>query len=383
MIRFFLALSLMLTGAISRACLVFLSVIFVCLSTVLLPISAMAGNEHKIRVLVGNSPITDFQIEQRVNLNLMSSQELSKRLKAKFKAKSTQDRWKAYIQKARPTSKAEVQALQKKFVARLQSEARSGIASSMKKKVLEELINERLQINAAKAMNIVIGDNVVNQRVAMIAKRNSKGTEKEATAQFYKMLAGRGVGRSTFKERIRATLAWQQVIRRKFGADVNFGDRDVELQLGLDDQSLQDRKIQLKLVQIDLVLANHKDQAAVVKQYVEADAIRKRFNGCSNMKSLIAPYKNATFTQLGKKTLDQMPSPINLILGDMKAGQMTPPQPTEKGIQMFAVCDRQQVAIDDNQRSKTLSELRQKAYQLRADKYMNDVRQDAHIEYRD
>ena len=137
------------------------------------------------------------------------------------------------------------------------------------------------------------------------------------------------------------------------------------------------------MVRIELTVASQKDQSQVVKQYVEADAIRKRFSGCSNMKSLVAPYKNATYVNLGKKTLDQLPSPINIILGDMKAGQITPPQPSAKGLEMYAVCDRNLVTIDDKQRTKALGEMRQKAFQLRAKRYLSDLRQEAHIEYRD
>ena len=50
---------------------------------------------------------------------------------------------------------------------------------------------------------------------------------------------------------------------------------------------------------------------------------------------------------------------------------------------MYAVCERKSVAIDDTKRRKALGEMRQKAFQLRAKRYMSDLRQDAHIEYRD
>ncbi len=345
---------------------------------------SFAGNAHKIRVLVEDSPITDFHINQRVNLHLMSSPELTKRLRAKMKSESTQKRWRSYIQEARPTNKAEVVKLQKRFVKRLQNEARRGLASGLKKKVLEELINERLQISVAKRQNIIISDTVLDGQITRIAQRNNKKDKPEiAKKKFYATLAGRGVGSSTFRERIRASLAWQQLVRRKFGRDVSFSDRDVEKKLGLNQEQLQNKKIQLRLVQIILSVASQKDQAQVVKQYVEADAIRNRFSGCSNMKSLVAPYKNATYVNLGRKTLDQLPSPINIILGDMKAGQITPPQPTSKGLEMYAVCERKSVAIDDTKRRKALGEMRQKAFQLRAKRYMSDLRQDAHIEYRD
>ena len=269
-------------------------------------------------------------------------------------------------------------------MARLQNEARSGLAAGLKKKVLDELIDERLQINVAKRENIIISNTMLNSQISQIAKRNSKNiSDAEATKLFYKTLASRGVGRSTFREKIRASLAWQQVVRRKFGRDIQFGEKDIEQELGLDSTTERDRKTQLKLVRIDISVSSQKDQSAVVQQYVDADAIRKRFSGCSNMKSLVAPYKNAAYVSIGSKTLDELPSPINIILSDMKVGQITPPQPTPKGLEMYAVCDRQIVTMDQSKRTKVLGKLRQDAFQLRAKRYLSDLRQDAHIEYRD
>lgn len=357
-------------------------VFFVALTVFASPL--FAKNQHKIRVLVEDSPITNFHISQRSNLMMMSSPEVNRRLKAKLKSKSTQQRWRKFVTEKRPQSKAEAVKLQKLFVRRLQNEARAGVAAGVKKKVLDELINERLMISEAKKNNIVVSNNMVNQQIQRIALKNSKGKDpKAATKAFFRTLAGRGVGASTFKDKIRAQIAWQQLIRQKFGREVNFGDRDVEQQLGLDSNSAQDRKIQLNLRQIIIDLPTKNDEAAVVKHYVEADNIRKRFNGCANMRSLVAPYKSAKVINLGKKTVDQMPSPINLILSDMKAGQITPPQPTDKGLEMYAVCDRKQVRIDDKERSKVLGEMRQKAFQMRAERYLKDIRTDAHIEYRD
>lgn len=343
-----------------------------------------AKNSHNIRVLVEDSPITNFHITQRSNLVMMSSPEVTKRLKAKLKSKSTQDRWRKFISEKRPQSKQEAQKLQKVFVQRLQREARAGVASGVKKKVLDELINERLMISEAKKNNIVISNSMVNAQIERIAVRNAKGKDtKAAMKAFFKTLASRGVGAATFRDKIRAQLAWQQVVRQKFGREVNFGDRDVERQLGLDNAETRDRKVQLNLRQIVISVPGKNDEAAVVRQYVEADKIRQRFNGCANMRSLVAPYKSAKVINLGQKTIEEMPSPINLILSDMKAGQITPPQPTDKGLEMYAVCDRQQVTIDNKKRTEVLAKLRQDAFQMRAARYLKDIRTEAHIEYRD
>jgi len=67
----------------------------------------------------------------------------------------------------------------------------------------------------------------------------------------------------------------------------------------------------------------------------------------------------------------------------MKAGQITPPQATAEGLEMYAVCERKQVMIDAKQKNKAISKMRQKAFNLRAKRYLKDIRDEAHIEYRD
>jgi len=345
---------------------------------------AAQGN-HQIKVLVGDSPITQFQIDQRINLHLMSSKGMASAMKSTFKAKSTQTRWRNYIKAKKPQSKAEVSKLQKIFVRQLQNEVRRRYKPKLRKKVLDELINEKLQVSVAKQNNIIISEEMLNAEVAKIALRNSKGSSStDATKAFYAHLRKRGVGKSTFREKIRASVAWQRLIRRKFGREVQFGERDVERHMGLEDadSSSQGKKVQFNLQKIVIGITSHKDQAAVVKKYLEADKIRERFSGCTNLRSLIAPFKQAKIIPLGHKSVEDLPSPTNMIISDMKAGQITPPQATADGLEMYAVCDRKQVAVDNKERRKMLGEMRQKAFQLRAKRYLSDLRQDAHIEVR-
>jgi peptidyl-prolyl cis-trans isomerase SurA len=49
---------------------------------------------------------------------------------------------------------------------------------------------------------------------------------------------------------------------------------------------------------------------------------------------------------------------------------------------VFAVCGRRAVGVDDKQREKAEGELAQKEFEIVAKRYLRDLRQDAHIEYR-
>ena len=347
------------------------------------PLAAHAGGKHKIRVVVGHSIITDYHIQQRTNLMLMSSPEVNKRLRARLKAKSTQTRFRQFLQKKRPQSREEVARLQKQFVAGLRRQTRAGLASGFRKKVLDELIDEHLMIDTAKQNNIVVSPSMIEQRILTIAKRNSKGgTPEQAKKAFFSVLKRQGVDRGTFEQKIKAVIAWQQLIRQKFSRDIRFTDRDVEQQMGVDYSTARDKKVVFNLQQIIVTVPNRVNQAQMVQKLVEAEAIRQRFNGCSNMKSLLAPYPNARSIALGRKTLDKLPSVVGIILGNMKAGEISPPQTTAKGIEMYAVCDRKQVTLDHEESNKIKAKLRQDAFQRRAKRYLKDLREEAYIERR-
>ena len=337
--------------------------------------------EHKIRYHIGTRIITDYHICQRTNLMLMSSPEVNKRLRARLKSSQTQTQFREFLKENRPQSREEVAQLQKRFVARLRRQTRGGVAATLRKKVRDELIDEHLMIGTAKENNIVVSQSMIDQRILAIAKRNSKGgTPEQAKKAFFRVLKNQGVDEGTFIQKIHAVIAWQQLIRQKFARDIRFTDRDVEQQMGVDYSSGYDKKTQFTLQKIIVGVPKRVNQTQMVEKLIQAQAIRQRFVGCSNMKSLLAPYPNARSIAMGRKTLDKLPSVTSLVLSNMKSGEISPPQTTAQGIEMFAVCDRRQVLLDNEQSKKIKDKLRQDAFQRRASRYLKDLRAEAYFE---
>ena len=52
------------------------------------------------------------------------------------------------------------------------------------------------------------------------------------------------------------------------------------------------------------------------------------------------------------------------------------------GIEVYAVCARRPIKVDEKEREKAEGELAQKEFEIVAKRYLRDLRQDAHIEYR-
>jgi peptidyl-prolyl cis-trans isomerase SurA len=65
-----------------------------------------------------------------------------------------------------------------------------------------------------------------------------------------------------------------------------------------------------------------------------------------------------------------------------KVGQMTPPTISASAIELYAVCGKRAVKGDPQQRVQTERKLMQQEMEIRAERLLRDMRQEAFIEYR-
>lgn len=85
---------------------------------------------------------------------------------------------------------------------------------------LEELIDEKLKMQEAKRVGAVASEDEIDGVIKGIAERN-----KLTVDQLAKSLGG---SLEPMKQRVRSTLTWNEVIRRKFGQQIAVATKDVE-----------------------------------------------------------------------------------------------------------------------------------------------------------
>ncbi len=89
--------------------------------------------------------------------------------------------------------------------------------------VLRALIDERLQIQEGKRLNLDASETEINdafRRIEADAKMPSGGIEAE--------IQRAGIHRPSFVDQIRANLVWQKLIRRQVAPQIQVGDDEVE-----------------------------------------------------------------------------------------------------------------------------------------------------------
>ena len=96
------------------------------------------------------------------------------------------------------------------------------IQKKLKAQIIRGLIDEHLQMQAAKRINITITDADVQQAIAGIEKERGK-----PAGSLKKFLVNNGVSSSAFEDQIRAQLVWSKFIARKIAPSITISDDEI------------------------------------------------------------------------------------------------------------------------------------------------------------
>jgi peptidyl-prolyl cis-trans isomerase SurA len=354
--------------------------------------SGKVKGSQSIVVLVNDEPITGYEISQRQRLMGMGNANIGQRAQDNFKslikAKSTNDRLKAIlnktIQENQGKSREEILAIferrKQDFAKGLQQQAveqaRQSVMPGLRKEALEELIDERLKLQEAKRLNVVVGDDEIDTIMRSIAEKN-KMTDSQFAAHLKKMGADANVMRNRFK----ANMSWQQVVRRRFGHMVSISERDVDR--FVEKSPVADGEgVELQVQRITLPIPAKLEQKLLAQRLAEAEGLMRRGGGCGQMSANAASVAGARFENLGPRMPNTIPEPTRSLLLNARDGELLPPTVAAGGVEIWAVCGRKTVAADLQKRESVQAELRQKEFEVLAKKHLKDLRQDAAIEYR-
>jgi peptidyl-prolyl cis-trans isomerase SurA len=353
---------------------------------------AAPRGEQGIVVLVNDEPITAYQIDQRANFIGLNAGAGGPDIKAKAEARwqqiikdpKTNERFQELLRQKQVQTREEAQALQKQYIMSLQQsmieqikrEARAGAMPKLKSTARDELIDERIKLQEAKKAGVEVSDAEVKRFLTDLAGRNKLSYE-----QFVQHLKGAGVDIATVGERFRAQRAWRDVVMRKFGAQVTVTHRDVDRALTSTKADGGEDAVELQISKIALGLSSL-DQVALTRRYAEATSLRRKFAGCRSMGELAKAVTGARFEDSKFVKPSAVPEPTRSMLLSAKDGEMLPPATTPDGVELYAVCGRRSVAVNDAQRSKAQEELQFQQLDLLAQRHMRNLKQDAIIEHR-
>jgi peptidyl-prolyl cis-trans isomerase SurA len=211
----------------------------------------------------------------------------------------------------------------------------------LRAQVMRNLIDETLQIQEAKAADITIGDDEVNQRFAYIAQQNMS---KDAPA-LEAYLASIGSAGASLKRQIRGEIAWQHLLRRNVQPYINVSDSEVREMM--DRLKAAKGTEEFHLGEIFLA-ATDETRAQVL---ANANKIVEQLKKGGSFVGYARQYSQASTAAVGGDLswvrLAQLPTQIAGTVGTMGPGQLAGPIEIPGGYSIIYVIDKRQVLTAD------------------------------------
>ncbi|HEY9009610.1 MAG TPA: SurA N-terminal domain-containing protein [Devosia sp.] len=236
------------------------------------------------------------------------------------------------------------------------------------KAALDELVNEQVMIQEAKRLGITVSDAQVEDAVLQVARNIKVSRDKLG-----QILNQQGVNIDTLKDRLHATLAWNQVVQSAVMSRVQMSDAEL------------DQKAQAELNgsnSFDYILKEvifiGKGSSARTGQ---ANQYRKSFQGCDSAVQLSLSYTDAAVIDVGRRHATQMPEAIAKELAGLNVGGITKPRVVEQGVSMLAVCSKSEAKDTTFIKNTIQQQAGDDALKAEAKKYLEEVKQRMKIVY--
>jgi peptidyl-prolyl cis-trans isomerase SurA len=343
-------------------------------SGLFLLVSMQGAVAQSIVVMVNDDPVTSYDVAQRQRFLALSS-GLGDRMRKRLKSDRTKEEFQTFMSEHRPQTKEEAEKLKKQFVDKLQKEVVASASSSMRKDAIEQLIEERLMMQAAKDKKVEITDDELNAALTRMAQG---GGQKRTLEEFLASFRAQGINPSTLKDRIRAQLAWRDLIRRLYLPLVQSTVSTVgSVASSPNEGTLVDVEI------VKLSVPSGGDQKAVAGRLVEADAIRNNFSSCDKLREQLQGKSGVSVQSVKKAGIENFSGDVRAALAKAKPGDMTPPVIKGEVIETHAVCSKTVAAAAKPKQKNAGSEEneRQEKLQLYAQRHLKDLRDRALLKY--
>ena len=248
-----------------------------------------------------------------------------------------------------------------------------------RQEAINTLVDETLELREAARFALEPSDADVQAAYENVATGMGVDTQK-----LTQMLTNGGASADTLKYRLKAQIAWTSLVRGRFKASLEIGDKDVEAELQLHQPAGETQQVgyEYTVRPIVFIVPRGAPDAAYEARKRDADALRGRFTSCADGIPFARGLPEvAVRDPITKSSADLAPA-LRTILDNVEVGHLTPLEQTAEGIQMFAVCSKKESKTDAPGIKEVRDKIFEKRFGARANRYLADLRRQAMIEYK-
>jgi peptidyl-prolyl cis-trans isomerase SurA len=242
--------------------------------------------------------------------------------------------------------------------------------------VLNELIDEKLKVKEAKRWGVDITDSDVDSSYGSMASRM-----RLTAVQLTESLAKAGIAPTTLKTRIKADLAWQQLVRGRYRESLQLSDKDVVSALETSKSDEADTiSYDYVMRPILLLVPPGSAEAAFEGRRKEAEALRARFKTCEEGLGFARGVRDVAIRDRVIRSSGDLTPELRKILDGVPIGQLTTPEVTRLGVEMFALCAKQESKSDTPGKRKARDSVYNERFEKTSKRYLSELRKAAMIE---
>jgi peptidyl-prolyl cis-trans isomerase SurA len=246
----------------------------------------------------------------------------------------------------------------------------------VRQEVIDDLINEKLKVREAKRWSLDASNSEVDNAYASMA-----GRLRFTADQLTQSLAKSGVNAATLKARIKADLVWPQLVRGRYQASLQVGEKD--LLTAMENKSDEGAGYDYALRPILFLVPSGSPETFVEGRKREAESLRARFQGCDDGLNFARALKDVAVREQVVRSSADLPAELRKLLEGVEVGRLTPPEVTKYGVEMYAICSRKESSSDNTPGKRQAREsIMAQRYEQKSKQYLQELRRSAMIEYK-
>ena len=243
-----------------------------------------------------------------------------------------------------PITNNEVQNLKLRLQKQLQPGTATPNAQILTQQALDQLINEKAQLQQARDNGIRIDDTEVDQTELNIARQNQVSKE-----ELYKRVVLEGLSVSAFREQLRNQLMISRLREREVDNRARISDTDVEqsIQSQQAGKPMASNQVDINLAMILIAVPENSSEQEAADLKIKAQQIVQRAKRGESFAALAQAFsqaldKGANGGEMGLRPADRYPTLFIDSTQNLSKGEVSDPVRSGAGFHILKVLDKKQ-----------------------------------------
>ena len=209
------------------------------------------------------------------------------------------------------------------------------------RQVLSTLINERLRVQEAERLSIVVAVEEVDAAIAQFARSRRVSAE-----EFYGLLLKQSILPSTMFDQARADILWQRVVARRYGASVQVAEEEIDEAVARIEASQGRPALRLSEIFLPVDRPNQQNEVRDTAQ-----RLIQQIDDGADFAALARQFSQAATASVGGDRgwvrESQLPDELAEVVQRLQPGQIAGPIETFGGYYVLLLRDQRVVAASD------------------------------------